>query len=195
LTGDGAVYQRIIGFGGPIGSGKNTAAGLATDLLYKFGRKSPQATCPLVVEGAFANEVKKIATEQFGWDGVKDAKGRRLLQVIGTEAGREYNPDIWVDKLIRNLWRMDDDAIVIITDCRFPNEVDFVNRHGISVLLTDRTTTNEGIIGHASETGITACDWRVIMSNGGTIADLQESVNLLLVTWNFMPGADNVIAI
>jgi hypothetical protein len=175
------VQQRIIGFGGPIGAGKNTAATIASNILAAHQQR--------VIEVAFADEVKRIASECFGWDGVKDAAGRRLLQVIGTEAGRAYNPTIWVETLIARLYTVvSNRAIVLITDCRFPNEVDFVNRHGVSVLLTDRTTTNEGIVDHASETSLGTCDWRVIMSNGGTLEDLQEAIKLFLVTWKFIPG-------
>jgi len=54
----------------------------------------------------FAEPVKEIAKTCFGWDGKKDERGRRLLQLIGTEVGRGYNPDIWVDKARNRLQRI-----------------------------------------------------------------------------------------
>ena len=80
----------VIGFSGVMGSGKTLAADSLAALLQHTGH-----TCQTF---AFADELKRIARTEFGWDGEKDAKGRKLLQVLGTEAGRVYNSDIWVEK-------------------------------------------------------------------------------------------------
>ena len=50
---------------------------------------------------SLAAPIKELAEEYFSWDGKKDKKGRRLLQVLGTEAGREYNENLWVDIAIQ----------------------------------------------------------------------------------------------
>lgn len=70
---------------------------------------------------AFADRVKQIATESFGWDGKKDERGRKLLINVGTITGREYNKNIWIDYIIESIRKNKDDFIVI-TDCRFVNE-------------------------------------------------------------------------
>ena len=75
---------------GRIASGKSTVARELKKALYT---EYPDA---IIRISGFAYGVKDIARRCFGWDGEKDVKGRRLLQVIGMEAGREYNPDIWV---------------------------------------------------------------------------------------------------
>jgi hypothetical protein len=171
------VTNLVIGFGGPIGSGKNTAAAIANRLLVGVAPRD---------EMGFADAVKAIAREQFGWDGIKDAKGRRLLQVLGTEAGRAYNPDLWVEKMQQAIYERDPDSIILITDCRFPNEVDFCNRHGYTILMANRTTANEGIADHASETSLVMCDWRDVINNAGTLDELAAAVECSLVAHNII---------
>jgi hypothetical protein len=74
----------------------------------------------------FADDLKKVARNEFDWDGRKDSKGRKLLQQIGL-IGREYNKNIWVEKLLGDL----DSAsiffpdITIIDDWRFLNEAEY----------------------------------------------------------------------
>jgi len=111
----------IIGFAGKAYSGKTTAAEMTG-----FQRM------------AFADELKRIATEVFGWDGKKDKKGRRLLQVIGTECGRAYDPDFWVRKLECRIaeisvWPTIPD--VAIDDVRFNNEARMIRERGGESLL------------------------------------------------------------
>lgn len=123
---DYTPFQKgiIILLSGKMYSGKDTVADIICK-NYNFKKI------------AFADEVKNIASKCFGWDGIKDEKGRRLLQTIGTEAGRYYNPDIWVDKLINRIeFEMNEVEFLteysvlknpfnlnfVISDHRFPNE-------------------------------------------------------------------------
>lgn len=105
----------VIGFAGRAEVGKTTIANALATNLRQRGHS--------VSVAPFAAPVKRIAKE-MGWDGVKDTKGRRLLQLLGTECGREcIGPDVWVD-----LWRQQNIDVVrpfdvlIIDDVRFANE-------------------------------------------------------------------------
>ena len=113
---------------GRAGVGKST---LAEMLLEEFNKDSD--TLASIVP--MAKEIKRIATEDFGWDGIKDEKGRRLLQVLGTEAGRMYDEDLWVHKSIEWWYQNCDLAnrisirsamytIMIADDIRYPNEIE-----------------------------------------------------------------------
>jgi len=125
--------MHYLGIAGRARSGKTTLANLVKSRLEARG-----AT---VVILPFAAPVKDIAY-RMGWDGEKDEKGRRLLQLIGTECGRECSGDyVWVSAWSRALsakteyWR--EDTVVIADDVRFPNEVDIIRkRGGIVVALT-----------------------------------------------------------
>ncbi len=76
--------MHIIGIHGPLGGGKTF---LANEIKDCFNG---------VVILPFAKLLKDFAFE-MGWDGKKDPKGRRLLQLLGTECGRKcISQDIWV---------------------------------------------------------------------------------------------------
>ncbi len=108
----------------------------------------------------YADPLKELAYSGFDWDGQKDPKGRRLLQVIGTEAGRTYNPNLWVSKLAK---RIDDNYKAglrrfVICDCRFDNEMSWiVNKLGGTLVHVRRTEAEKKAVEeqkvnpHASE--------------------------------------------
>lgn len=129
-----------------------------------------------------ASALKKIATEQFGWDGFKDAKGRRLLQVIGTEAGREYYEDIWVEKAVE--WFMRGKFsnfcnVMISDDVRFDNEITYCEGlfdHVIPLSIEGPSywPLPPGTENHASENSLTFTDFCGIIDNTGRLIDLES---------------------
>jgi len=124
-----------IGLAGRAGSGKSTIAKMLT-------RELDAEIVPL------AAKIKDIAV-QMGWNGVKDDKGRRLLQLLGTECGRDcIGENCWVDMWVQeaNLWNVD---FVIADDVRFDNEAKACD---IVIRVTGRNngTSQE----HASEKGV-----------------------------------------
>ena len=160
----------IIAFGGAMTAGKTYAASYVAQHVYN----------PTIA--AFADEVKSIAMCSFGWDGQKDERGRRLLQVIGTEAGREYNPDIWVNKLERTVKPLMSDHTIIIHDCRFPNEVDWVRDNlGIAILIKSPYALLSGLsTTHASETAMYDANWSTFITNNKDEQFLEDLKNLLI---------------
>ena len=79
-----AAAPLRVAIGGRMQVGKTTAA---DRLVERHG----------FVKFALAAPIKDIAREDFGWDGRKDARGRRLLQEVGT-VGRNYRADMWLDR-------------------------------------------------------------------------------------------------
>jgi len=114
--------MKIFMISGKAGSGKSTFAGFCK-YLYDNTKIIP-----------IASSIKDIAY-QMGWDGNKDAKGRKLLIEIG-RIGREYDPDTWISKLVRKL----DDSydLVCIDDWRFKNEYEFVCNYVDADIVTIR---------------------------------------------------------
>lgn len=154
---------------GKMGSGKTT--------LGKYIRESLNSLDGLLVtQMGFADPIKYVAEAFFNWDGKKDARGRRLLQVLGSEAGRAYNPSIWVDKLVARVF----DGVfnvTIVDDWRFPNERDCLLSNPFIEVITvgvnrDIPTLVNG--DHPSETSLSmdVHGYDFYINNQGNLDDL-----------------------
>lgn len=155
--------MKIIAFTGLAQSGKTTAANVI----------------PGVKILSFADPVKQIALTSFNWDGVKDEKGRRLLQVIGTECGRAYDYDIWVKKMREQIQIYAPIYnIIAIDDCRFNNESELVRELGGIVIEIIRPGCAPD--GHASEAGISPQLIDKQIMNDGTLELFKEKVRTLI---------------
>ena len=130
----------IIGTIGFIGCGKGTVADI---LVEKYG----------FVKLSFADAVKDATAAIFGWQRSllegdteesrifretrdewwsektgKHITPRYMLQIMGTEAGRDvFHKDIWVYALER---KMEMYQNVVIADVRFPNEIEWMRSKG-----------------------------------------------------------------
>lgn len=125
----------------------------------------------LGVEGGiipFAKPLKSLARDFFGWDGQKDERGRKLLQVLGTEVGREYGGwDFWIKKWkleiekfqeeifskIPKNWQPHTHLLIIVDDVRFSNEAEEIINLGGKVfeVVNKALDSNDN---HISEGGI-----------------------------------------
>jgi len=167
--------MQIIGIAGRAGSGKSEVA------EYVRGKIGPD-----LWRVAFADELKRLARRGFGWDGIKDAKGRRLLQVLGTDCGRAYNPQIWIQK-----WR---DRVEMVTewgatvimadDVRFENEAAEIHRMGGVVVRVNRPII-DGVTDcppddHVSEQPLPQDCIDYTIRNDGTLEQLRGLVDLVL---------------
>ena len=207
----------IIGVCGFIGSGKDTIADYLTN-FHGFRRES------------FANTLKDAVAHVFGWDRTmlegrtKQAREWReqvdpwwaerldmpnltprwVLQYWGTEVCRKaFHNDIWIASLENKLRNSKDD--IVISDCRFPNEIKSIKNAGGQIVWVRRGTLPDwyddainmnagdrnmsyaisserirrlGI--HASETAWVGTKFDHIFDNNGSIDDLFASVKDLV---------------
>jgi len=203
----------IIGVCGFIGSGKDTIADYLTN-FHGFRRES------------FANSLKDAVAYVFGWDRTmlegrtKQAREWReqvdpwwsnrlgysitprwVLQFWGTEVCRKaFHDDIWIASLENKLRNSTDD--IVISDCRFPNEIKSIKDAGGMVLRVHRgpepewydaaISMNKGDLGnmsyaiscerikklkiHASETAWVGTNFDATLDNNSTIDALYEQV-------------------
>jgi len=123
---DEQTKPKVICISGKAQHGKDTTAGYLKEYLEEKGKR--------VLIAHYGDLVKYICTTFFDWDGQKDERGRSLLQEVGTDAVRTKTPDFWV-KFIKDVLDHFPDKwdYVIIPDCRFPNEVEYLKEHGYSV--------------------------------------------------------------
>ena len=140
----------IIGICGFIGSGKDTVADYLVN-FHEFRRES------------FANTLKDAVSAVFGWDrillegrtkearewreqvdlwwanrlGLPDLTPRWILQFWGTEVCRKsFHDDIWIASVENKLRNSKDN--VVISDCRFPNEIQSIKNAGGLVIRVSR---------------------------------------------------------
>lgn len=197
----------IVGVCGLIGSGKDTIADYLVN-IHQFRRDS------------FAASLKDAVSAVFGWDremlegrsrssrewreqvdawwaarlGMPHLTPRWVLQNWGTEVCRRgFHEDIWVASVENKLRRSQDD--VVISDCRFPNEVEAIRRAGGLVIRVirgpapawwgDAVATPDLMPQmypqvHASEWSWAATDFDRVIPNHGTLDELYAQINDLV---------------
>lgn len=97
---------------------------------------------------------------------------REVLQIVGTEVGREGCPSIWALAPFRKVWDEDID-VVVITDCRFPDEADNIVSHGGEVLRVVRPGMPKGD-NHPSEVSLDNYgDFTHYVSNLAGLSELE----------------------
>lgn len=162
---------NLIGLAGKIGSGKDYVA--------------EHVIMPLdFYQWAFAWPLKVAVlaeNPEYTWEEVfvtKPEQVRTRLQLRGTEEGRmKYGEDVWVRatdayiRLIHEQWGINN---FVITDVRFPNEVDYIkDQDGLVIkiespvrqrLAQSELTQNQ--IMHASEIALDDYDnWDIVYNN------------------------------
>lgn len=120
--------MNIICISGKARHGKDTFAGFLADALERRGQN--------VVIFHYADLLKFIAKQYFGWDGTKDEAGRTILQKLGTDIVRERDPNFWVDYAVRLFSVFSEEwDYVLIPDTRFPNEIKHIRHAGFNQVL------------------------------------------------------------
>ena len=208
----------IIGVCGFIGSGKDTIADYLTN-FHGFRRES------------FANSLKDAVAHVFGWDrtmlegrtkqarewreqvdpwwserlNMPNLTPRWILQYWGTEVCRRaFHDDIWIASLENKLRNSTDN--IVISDCRFPNEIKSIRNAGGIVIRVIRgeepnwfevaVSMNLGSQGnmtwalskermsklgiHASETAWVGTKFDHMLDNNNTIDELFAQIKSII---------------
>lgn len=208
----------IISISGLIGSGKDTIADYLCT-VHGFKRLS------------FASSLKDAVSSVFGWPrdllegstkssrewreqvdpwwserlNIPHLTPRWVLQYWGTDVLRKnFHDDIWIASIEYKLRSSKDD--IVITDCRFKNELDAIKKSGGITIRANRgplpewydaaVSFNKGEWGniswsrskskldrlgiHASEYSSVGLEYDYQVDNNGTIDELHEQINQLL---------------
>jgi len=181
----------LIGICGKAGAGKDT---IGDYFVKRYGFKKIALADPIkrLVKDVFALDDYTVydrdAREQplQQWDGWSV---RKLLQYIGTELFRENIDDaIWV----KSLWfkiQNDKTNNYVVTDCRFPNELDYFKKNGgdnfISIkVVRDGYDGVVGLGGHKSEAY--DLETEIVIKNNGSIEQLYNKIDNFIKTVNLL---------
>ena len=140
------------------------------------------------------------------WELVK-LTPRLLLQLLGTECGREIiHPNIWVNALMSDYKEYNYAESIsgtsevkklykhpnwIITDMRFPNELEAVKKRGGITIRVNRDYVLTGgpedpKEQHKSETALDKAEFDYEIDNKGSIEELIEKVKQILIRENLL---------
>ena len=198
----------IIGICGLIGAGKDTIADYLVN-IHEFRRES------------FAGTLKDAVASVFGWDRImlegrtkssrewreepdawwsarlgREITPRWVLQHWGTEVCRRgFHDDIWIASLENKLRNTKDD--VVISDCRFPNEIEAIRAQGGHVIRVARGLDPawfvvakqhllEGTdlptnLPHQSEWAWAATQFDAVIGNNDSLDQLYDQINDLVL--------------
>ena len=168
--------MKVVLISGKAQNGKDTFASILNEQLKNDGKR--------VLITHYADLLKYICRNYFGWDGNKDERGRQMLQYVGTDVIRKQNPSLWVDFVAMMLGYFHENwDYVIIPDCRFPNEVSTMVDNGFDVVHVRITRPDfispltEEQQKHPSEIALddTAPDYYI--ENKGTLKDLEATTS------------------
>lgn len=169
--------SKVICISGHAQNGKDTTASILKNVLEKDNKSA------IILH--YADLLKYICKQYFGWDGVKDEHGRTILQHIGTDIIRKKEQDYWVNfiKSFINLFYEEFDYF-IIADARFPNEIDLIKRDfdttHIKVIRENfKSPLSEEQQKHISETALNNYVADLYIYNNGSISDLAKNIEYI----------------
>ena len=188
--------MTVLGLCGFAQSGKDSAASFLVERGWKrlaFAdalRDSVYLLNPIVHVSTIGNassEYERVQdlVDRVGWDVAKVSypEIRQLLQRMGTEVGRAlYGESFWVDRVLTQMERSStsygEDVVVgnyVITDVRFPNEVEAVRSVGGKVIRIYREGVG-AVNTHVSDTGVDDLEIDAVVLNQGSLDEFRAEV-------------------
>lgn len=132
------------------------------------------------------SELDNLTIKKHNWFEDKTPVTRAILQLYGTETFRNRVDNMyWVNKLYNRVVSDKVHDVCIITDTRFPNELDVfekeLQKDGVNQAYSMRIHRGESLGGHPSETALDdyPC-FDYVIDNNGTLTDLENTAKLLV---------------
>jgi len=177
---------RVVGVHGVARSGKDTIGeGLAKHGYERVSFADPMRRALYKMDMIIGADTKgrlwRLAevVDDIGWDDAKtamDSEPRRLLQVFGTEVGRDmFGENFWVDQALKIVNARPEQRFVF-TDVRFENEVEAVRNLPDSYLLKVERPGVVSINGHSSDRSLPNHLFDSSVMNDDTIEYLHATV-------------------
>lgn len=167
----------IIGLAGYARSGKDTVAQVLVQ-HYGYTRRAfadPIRDMLYVLNPVMRNELRiRDVVDAYGWDTAKNLPEiRRLIQVMGTEVGREMiDPEIWVNLGLKGVTPGDK---IVYADVRFQSEARAIVQQGGVIWRIEREGVGP-VNDHKSEEGMTGWKYDTILRNNFSLGELEAMV-------------------
>jgi len=122
----------------------------------------------------------------FGFDLPRSGPmtNREVLQVMGTDIFRSIYNDVWAKAPFIREWKNVD--VVILTDCRFPNEKEQTELAGGVIIRLERDTGFSD--NHPSETALNGFTFQNSYFNNGSLEDLEQYLRVVLAHYGLING-------
>jgi len=184
--------RLLIGLVGAAGSGKTT---IAEHLVKSHGFQCESFASALkdVVASIFCwnrADLDGNTPESRSWRETVDAwwsarlnmsnlTPRTVLQTIGTDVMRDtFSPDIWIASIQRRLQKYGTESRVVVSDCRFQNEIEAVRSEGGYIIAVVRPGCERS--GHVTETAVNESAADHVIVNDGTLEDLLKKIDNII---------------
>lgn len=104
------------------------------------------------------------------------AQYRPMLQWFGTDFVRNFDDEFWIKALDKKINKDAEGERHVLTDARFPNEVNHQLQKDYFVIKVERAVENISESNHASENQIDSLPHHIVIRNDGSIGDLFNKV-------------------
>ena len=201
----------ILSFSGRKQSGKSTSADYIISLInehhimlrenryelnmsckiYSFADPLKQDICinilGLTYDQCYGSDDDKNTMTDLWWDGVQ-LTAREAMEIIGTKIFRALKTNVWADATINKIKKENVD-LAIISDCRFPNEVEAVkNSGGINIRLDLDPFHSNSISENSLDQDV--YDWSnfdiIIKNSKMTIEEKNREITRFLYDYNIL---------
>jgi len=178
---------------------------------YSFADTLKQDVCVNVLgltrEQCYGTDEQKNSATHLKWEDMPCEQGvilykkgtmtaREVMQYVGTEVFRKMYHNVWSDATIRRI-EIEQPLVALITDCRFPNEVEAIQKAGGKVMRLTRDIY-EGQDQHPSETALdkdefdwSKFDW-VIDNHKMNLLEQMNAIGEALVEAGWIDAPENL---
>lgn len=188
----------LVGLCGHAGAGKDEVAKIIAELRPDWIVRRDAFADRLKISAARAlglgvtdasaidamDDIKLNGNVACSWStGSLTISGREFLQLYGTESHRDvFGQSFWVDQVLPNacdgfFGREDAFDLLVVTDVRFPNEVERVRGCGGTVWLVDRPSVAPDDDSHRSTV---IPDHDLVVDNSSDLDHLRDEVRVAL---------------
>ena len=142
-------------------------------------------------ESLYGTDEDKDKLTKYKWENMPGAKGkkgemtgREIMQHFGTDICRKIYPDIWTNRLIKDI-AAENPLYAVISDVRFPNEIEAIKAAGGKVIELTRNVSDDS---HESENSLNNfSDYDAIIDNQNmTIHESCQTLMAILNDWDWI---------